>query len=307
MARRYNTRFRPAKGFETIVLNEVSGVGARVRGRRGRDETKLNEIGEYIVNRARDIASETPALPRGQGGLRRARLVGTGQLVPREGYDFRREREGQKPYLTSFFPPIVRIVNGRVEVTVTNFSPAAQMVEEGTGAEGEPIQARSRLFRLPITQRAYRRMSRMSLAERRRRGLLSGDPAYRRAAARHYRIVNSDRINPDSKKFKQVEHGGFGSKQSLRNARKRRAARMADTGTRTPRQIIRQMRGYERRFIEVDRRSGRIGRTEGFKVKRERYLINKNGRAYLGTERASKYAGYGIFLRAMNDAVRRFF
>lgn len=293
-------RFVPSKGFEAAVYREAAG-----RGRRGsagasvssKETTSITEIAEFVANRAQQLASGKPGMPRDTGGLRRARVAG-GRVVPYPTYDFRRERSGIRQYQTSFTEPMARQTSGgRLIVTVFNLSPAAQRVEDGTGPEGFPIDPSGRrMFRMPISQRAYRRMNKnMSVAERRARGLISGDPEYRAASKEHSRLLNRG--------FANTKQGDRGSKASLRSSQNKRLARKSSNSPNAG-QIRRQTKGYSRRFVGVQ--DGRLRFSKTFQIKRRRYIINHAGKAYLGTSNASRYDEYGIFRRALLDAATRY-
>lgn len=294
--------FVPAKNFEAVVYREASGrgaAGASVSSRRR--TTNLVEVADFVAERAQQISSERPGMPRDTGGLRRSRVIGN-RVVPYLTYDFRRERQGQRQYQTSFTEPAGKqSASGRLVITVFNLSPTAEAIEDGTGGEKVPIDPSGRrVFRIPISQRAYRRMNRpMSLGERRARGLLSGDREYRAASARQQRLLHSD-----FNKRKQASGGGAGEKKTLRTAQQRRAARAISSNPSVG-QIRRQTRGYSKRFVGVNR-DGRLAYSQPFAVKRRRYIVNVAGKAYLGTPNASRYDGYGIFRRALQDAAARY-
>lgn len=364
MARKYNTRFVPGPGFEARVLNEASGLnelggqgGRRPRAefsaRNARDVVKLMEIGDYIVARAKELASEHPRSPRNTGGLRGAFLSGKGRgkkIVPRNRTIYPWRREGSKKnklgprYLASFKPPVAQMQGDRLELEFFNDAPTADMVEEGTGGEGQIIRAKNKaLLRIPIKKGALDKWGKYSYRERMRRGktrgIASGKKAYRAAAAREYRAVrNVDPYETIDRKRQRIRRSAEGysitgdikepvwrqkqkydrSKQMIANRQNRiierrkiaaeaRGRKYVDK-IRNSRAARHQVRGFEKRFVEVDYKNKRVGVSKrGFKIKRERYIITKKGKQYLGTTKASRYRGYAIFLRAVDDAVRKYF
>ena len=315
--------FTPGKNFEAILYREALGLGSRKRGKLGRGvgaivssrkpDTNLIEIAEDITDLAMKIAASEPALPRSKGGLRSAR-----GNTPRASYAFRREREGQRRYYNAFTEPKVVITGNRVAAVVFNLSPAADLVEAGTGNEGQAIRPkRKRSLQIPIKQSTYNRLNdKMTLSERRKRGLISGDREYRKYAKRQSRLINTDLSKRRIKASRRtrIARGGkaiYGFGETERGAKKAARLKLArreqdlEFGRKRRRAISNQFRGYEKRFSYIEEGGVRVGRSRSFYIKRNTAVINRGGRAYLYTDRASRYAKYGILARALREAVKR--